>query len=711
MTKSTANPQDALFGERILIASGIVTLGTRPGYLDKLLGEQDVRRRVYNGKNIDTNSPEYQTLCTQTYHKFKIFYGEEADTKLQDIEHSYQSVLAKSAQSDNVQWLKLFTDSLMLSDAFMRQITCLDNQPHKQSVNIAPTLDKTSLDAAAAFSAIPQTKSALVADKHYKTTVYCGPNIACKHFKDTLKSPKLKFIESNPSKPLIADTKTKRLILHGHGNELALQSLTHTSSMQADDFAAQYFPNAHIIHALGCKIGTNPKHNFKQNSLSSHDILLLHAGDKSVAGPLNDQAIIYLSSQPNQQFPTPESINIIAKKDQSNTAFAALHPIAFQQIEAAIQAQDSSNLTDRIFDLIAHHINNQKRLALKKLKTIPQENLQVIESELEKVGYRDHSQESDPNIKKQCVQKYLSEVIMTPYFLSDSRALDKLKSLSDHHLINPDYHIEGRNAITIAAHLGLHHIVETLAQDGFDLNKTDYAGRIAAFLAARMGHAETLDVLAKYGADLNKVNNKGASPIIIAAQKGQLACVQSLHANHANIHHLDNEGASAIYMAAQGGHDDIVDFLAHQQVDVNAAPNNGVTPAVIAAEKGHVQTLQVLAAHNADMNQARHDGVTPLIMALAMYDKAKSASEQEKFKRTVQCLIENGANPDHITNFGSAFDLADDKTIIETMQKAHNTYRNNHPLRKPTDSKKEEAPTIVQNPISGPLLPVKERQL
>ena len=63
MTKSILELQKFKFGEQILVMNEVVRFGTRPGWLDKFLGEKDVRKIIIGDRNIDQDGAEYQQLC------------------------------------------------------------------------------------------------------------------------------------------------------------------------------------------------------------------------------------------------------------------------------------------------------------------------------------------------------------------------------------------------------------------------------------------------------------------------------------------------------------------------------------------------------------------------------------------------------------------------------------------------------------------------
>lgn len=113
-------------GEKILVANGSIKLGTKAGYLDKMLGEKDVRRIVIDGNNVDSQSNEYKEFCKKAYNKFrKKFRDEEGvidktafNEALGKVDKIYNSNLEEAEKNDNVNWSSVALNSLMLGDNF-----------------------------------------------------------------------------------------------------------------------------------------------------------------------------------------------------------------------------------------------------------------------------------------------------------------------------------------------------------------------------------------------------------------------------------------------------------------------------------------------------------------------------------------------------------------------------------------------------------------
>ena len=67
--------------------------------------------------------------------------------------------------------------------------------------------------------------------------------------------------------------------------------------------------------------------------------------------------------------------------------------------------------------------------------------------------------------------------------------------------------------------------VQTLLNNGADVNATDEHGGTALMYAAVNGHTATVQALIDAGADVNKLHNFGKSALILAQEKGHTAVV------------------------------------------------------------------------------------------------------------------------------------------------------------------------------------------
>ena len=737
-------------GEKILVVSGIAKLGSKPGILDKLLGEKDVRRIVIEGENIDPESAEYQGICANTYRSFKEHCGSEISEKLREIEGRYQSIVSGAEKDDQIKWLKVFADSLLLSNVLatsaMRavgtnskaqfsnnsvsdatdfsQIFLQDNVAagslfegdrvvnprtdspkisENDSTNYLSTAVKTVGDAvhwlnersngvpqgmlmfavakmtklpiatsatlgatSTILSATPQAEAVMVGDKDYATTVYCGPKIKCDYLADAVRDKKIKLVEFDKNQKIgRSNNKAERLIVDAHGLADGSQAISYQSLMQPDDFAVEFFPNAKIIHASGCLIGGNLQENFGQNSLKPNQILFIHSGNESIVLQSSTRSVPFLISESNSEFPVPIPLQILLKepRPKSSTIFASLTLPTLQDLS-------SIAAVDEMYDLIASNVNTQKKSALEKFENYPQA-IEVIVSELEKLGFKDFSQEMVQDKKREFVTNYLGEYLSHVAGRKEISAadLDSIDVLFQSQLVDVNFVFNNfTNIATLAAGRGHHQLLEILAKNGADFNQAGMESD-PLYTAAQNGHDKCLEVLIKNGA--NGINRLATAtdmtPAYIAAQQGHYKCLEILAKNQADLElPCGSDGSTALHTAAQNGHYQCIEILAKNGVNLNRPKINGLTAAHIAAHMGHDSCLQVLAENGADLNQKSDNQQLPIGFAIELgHDKclevfAKNGVDlnqkisdgsaaihfvaQRCFDKCLEVLIKNGAD-------------------------------------------------------------------
>lgn len=455
----------------------VVSFGTKPGLLDKLLGEQDVRKRVINGENVDLNSDEYKQLCATAYDNFEeenkdnILFQE----KLQEAKAIYDTTLQKAEESDEIKWLGVAANALLLGGVmqdFTKKITqnsqpqIVDSSSRDASLTLNPNatnqsswselaslqtlndglswlsersggipygmlafagakiagsslMEATQAGVIASLSSALTTAGAvMVGDEDYKTSVYCGPEIQCDNFESAAKNKKITLIKFEPSKKLVTKywRKIERLIVEAHGRDDGKQNFGN-DLIQIDDFAASFSPGAKILHSTGCDLGANLQKNFKKNSLKPDQILFIHAGESMISLDIMSQISSFLALDPNPQFPAPIPLQILFKENESKTIFAQLKPIPLETLDTALKDVSEQRI-DNLYNLITQHINAEKTANLKKFKDDSARD--IISSELERVGFRDHSREADATQREKFVKNYLDQYFDSCIFLRKS---------------------------------------------------------------------------------------------------------------------------------------------------------------------------------------------------------------------------------------------------------------------------------------------------
>ncbi|KAL4657022.1 ankyrin repeat domain-containing protein 50-like [Arapaima gigas] len=271
---------------------------------------------------------------------------------------------------------------------------------------------------------------------------------------------------------------------------------------------------------------------------------------------------------------------------------------------------------------------------------------------------------------------------------------------------------EGRTALSLAATRGSTEVVRALLDRGLDENHKDHLGWTPLHAAACGGHKAVCAVLTDSGsmARVGELDNDGHTPLILAAQEGHCSTVRLLLDRRSPIDHRGYDGHSALSAAALEGHRDVVELLMRRGADTDVrdaegrpllyllvlesrldiaallADKGGVplesrdaegrTALHVASWKGDLEGVALLLHHGADPNAQDEEGRTPLhsaawrghsaaarlllegrgaLVDLACHQQGATAlciAAQEGHAGVVAVLLEKGADPDHMDQYG-----------------------------------------------------------
>ncbi|KAK7497632.1 hypothetical protein BaRGS_00011027 [Batillaria attramentaria] len=184
--------------------------------------------------------------------------------------------------------------------------------------------------------------------------------------------------------------------------------------------------------------------------------------------------------------------------------------------------------------------------------------------------------------------------------------------------------------------------VQTLLDQGSDVDSVDDDENTPLQVASANGHESVVRLLIMRGAGLDKRNVFGWTPLLQASRYGHTGVVALLVQHQADIHAKNRYGASALTLAARGGHIQTVKLLAESGVDLNGMSEGcEFTPLLAAALHGHDAVLRFLLDRGCDVNfRTPSSGLTPLMLAAL-----------NGHMTTAQILIEKGGDP-NVTNVG-----------------------------------------------------------
>ncbi|MDB5797361.1 MAG: ankyrin repeat protein 17-like isoform [Paucimonas sp.] len=247
----------------------------------------------------------------------------------------------------------------------------------------------------------------------------------------------------------------------------------------------------------------------------------------------------------------------------------------------------------------------------------------------------------------------------------------------------------GETPLTLAARKDWQEKAAILVAMGANPDLADAAGSSPLLAAVQHENDKLIECLVALGAHPD-LSAQGMTPVMHAATRGAQACVGALLRKGATLVLRDSDVQNPLYAAAKNGHagvlreifkwatknkvldsrvrlsaqiavivavqagkpDLIPVFVEHGislEFDKNNWPRispdsdkrNWRSALTLACELGANEAVQILLEHRADINRRDRDGVTPLITAV-----------RHRRKKTVKLLLERGANPVVVDDYG-----------------------------------------------------------
>ena len=196
--------------------------------------------------------------------------------------------------------------------------------------------------------------------------------------------------------------------------------------------------------------------------------------------------------------------------------------------------------------------------------------------------------------------------------------------------------------------------IDFILANGGGINDTDAFQNSCLHKAVAAGDIPILQTLAEQGADINAQNKNGTTPLISAAKNLQGGALTILLSHGASVELTDHGGYTALCYAAWRGLL-VTDLLIHN-ANVNVKSLFGFTPLLLATEEGHCHVVQELLTHGADINAYNRFRNTALHYAVNTGNVDM-----------VSILLENGIN------IKTAIELRYDETACTHLQMAtHN---------------------------------------
>ena len=203
----------------------------------------------------------------------------------------------------------------------------------------------------------------------------------------------------------------------------------------------------------------------------------------------------------------------------------------------------------------------------------------------------------------------------------------------------------GLSPLHFAAWDGNARIAELLLTSGADVRARvdggDYHGETALHLAAMKNLRDVARVLIARGADVNAeaIDHADWTPLNAAVRKGAVDTATLLLEHGGDPNKL---GGSDAYLYTAVDQDNLAMVLTLLEHGADVTGKDASRPPLeVAAKKGAADIVAALLKHGADVKR-RSGGETPL--AQAVIDEARSEKDRARFVRTLQILLDNGAD-------------------------------------------------------------------
>jgi len=152
-------------------------------------------------------------------------------------------------------------------------------------------------------------------------------------------------------------------------------------------------------------------------------------------------------------------------------------------------------------------------------------------------------------------------------------------------------------SLHVASQEGDVEIVQSLLDNGADVNEPDTAYRTPVLYASRWGRVEVTKLLIEYGADVNFQDGNGWSPLLLAARCEHTDVVRLLLDHGADVNAKGPTSRTALHIASNYGFLEGAKALLEQGANVHERDDDGRTPPQLASRFGRRNVAELLLEH------------------------------------------------------------------------------------------------------------------
>jgi len=194
----------------------------------------------------------------------------------------------------------------------------------------------------------------------------------------------------------------------------------------------------------------------------------------------------------------------------------------------------------------------------------------------------------------------------------------------------------GGSPLHIAAALGQLDRIQSLLDEGIDVDILKEDGTTPLHSASTMGQAKALSLLLKEGANTETRGKNGATALMMAAAMGHNAVVEALVLGGAIIDRQHTfAGTTALHFAAEMGRVEVIQYLCAKGANVHLRTKAGGIALHTAADTNQSSAVSILlgAPCNSSTTMLLAGDTTPMYLAA-----------QRGFTEVVEALAEGGVN-------------------------------------------------------------------